>query len=322
MRVKRGRKSSTDKRSGKKRKVSVNKRIGKAKAAISRDIITDQFDKRVDYVHVKKRVNKAPIIFKKKVLGALATQVPYVTKIYTVASASVTTTTATEQCWQILHLKPWAGQSAVPGAGTLFNEPAQNDLSDLSGDLNTSAIGDAPQTTMSSNFWIKQAWLEAYVENTGSVDGLLQVYELDYVPRAGNPINQYASFNAALTAAIASMEGYGTAYSLTDKGVTPFDITELLRTYGIRIIKKMSTDLQANGRFTYIMKDYRKHYVNAIAIQKDLGSKFCIQNMTKSLLFICKPYNDATATFRVSADKHYRIQPASDTQELSIGGRD
>jgi len=304
----------------KKRKLSRATKVKRAKAAVNRSIITDKFDKRVDYVHVKKRVNRAPILFKKKVLGVLQTQLPVVTKVFTLASTSTASTVAAEQVWQIFHLKPWAGQAAAPGSGSLYAESAQNDLSDLSGELDSTAIGTPSGDTLSPNFWIKQAWMEAYLENSGSTDTTVEIYELDYVPRAGNPINQYASFNAALTAALAGTTTYGTAYSLNTKGITPFDITELLRTYGIRVLKKMTSDMTAGDRVTYTMKDYRKHYVNATAIKKDLGSKYCIQNMTRSLLIISKPGNDATASLRVAVDKHYRIQPVADTQETTAGG--
>lgn len=320
MRTKRGIPPPTPKRDSKKRKVSRATKVKRAKAAVSRDVITDQYDKRVDYVHVKKRVNKAPILFKKKVLSALQTQLPVITKLYTTATAGTAATTVSEQVWQVFHLKPWAGQAAAPGAGSLYNEVAQNDLSDISTELDTATFGES-NATLSSNYWIKQAFMEVFAENTSANDGILEVYELDYVPRAGNPINQYASFNAALTAAIAGTSNIGTAYSLNTKGVSPFDISELLRTYGIRVVKKMTIDLQSNGRFTYPVKDYRKHYVNATAIQKDLGSKYCVQNMTKSVLMVLKCLqNDGAVTLRATAEKHYRIQPIDDTQEATVGG--
>lgn len=301
----------------KKRKVSRPTKIKRAKAAVSRDILTDQFDKRVDYVHVKKRVNSSAVNFKKKVQAVFQTQMPYITKLYTVPSASTGTTTGVEQAWQIFHLKPWAGQAAVPGAGTLFNEQAQNDLNDIFVELSAGGGTGA----LSESYWIKSAIMDIHVENTGATDVLLEVYELDYVMRTGTPINQYASFNAALTAAIAGTTTLGTAYSLNTRGVTPFDIVELLRTFGVRVTKKMSSDLQSNGRFAYTVKDYRRQYVNSDSIQKDLTSKFCIQNMTKSLLVIAKPYHDATASFRASADKHYRIQPLPEQQADTRGGQ-
>lgn len=316
--VKRGNPPPTprkDRPAAKKRKVSRPTKIKRAKASVARNILTEQFDKRVDYVHVKKRFNKAALNFKKKVVNALAVSQPIVTKLFTVATTATTGVTVGDQTWQIFHLKPWAGQAAAPGAGTLYNEAAQADLSAISTQLDP---------VYSLNYWIKSAWMEVMVENTSASDGMLEVYELDYVKRAGNPINQYASFNAALTAAIAETTTLGgTAYSLTARGVTPFDITALLRNYGIRVIKKMTSDLQANGRFAYPVMDYRKHYIQSGAIAKDLGSKFAIQGMTKSLLVICKPYqNDGAVGMRCSADKHYRIQPTDALQDNTIGGED
>jgi len=93
------------------------------------------------------------------------------------------------------------------------------------------------------------------------------------------------------------------------------------RPYGVRVVKKMTIDVQPNGKFAYPLKDYRRHYVNATAIETDLGSKFRIQNMTKSILVICKTFqNDGAVTIRASAEKHYRIQPIDETQTFTGGG--
>jgi len=174
----------------KRRKVSRPTKIKRAKAAVSRDIITDQFDKRVDYVHVKKGYNKAAVNFKKKVEAVFQTQIACATKLYTVPQAPTSTATSVQQAWQIFHLKPWEGQAAIDGGGgTLFNEQAQSDLSDISNEL---ATGGGVGSGYSSNYYIKSAWMELLVENTGTVDTLLEVYELDYVMRDGHPINQYA----------------------------------------------------------------------------------------------------------------------------------
>lgn len=320
MRAKRSTKPPTPV-SPKKRKVSRASKVKRAKAAVSRDILTDQFDKRVDYVHVRKAVKKAPILFKKKVLSALQTQLPVVTKLYTVAGAATAGTTVTEQVWQIFHLKPWDGQAAAPGAGSLYNEVAQNDLKDISEEVGAVELGGEGDS-LSGNYWIKQARMEVFAENTSANDGVLEVYELDYVPRAGGPINQYASFNAVLTAALAGTTTLGTAYNLNTKGVSPFDIADLLRTFGVRVVKKMTIDLQGNGRFTYPVKDYRRHYVNATAAGKDLSSKYCVQNMTKSVLLVLKCLqNDGAVTLRASAEKHYRIQPVTQGQDYTVGGQ-
>jgi len=110
--TKRARKSSTT-GPRKKRKVSRVAKIKKAKSAVNRDILTEQYDKRVDYVHVKKPVNRKMINFKKKVISALQTQQPLVTKLYTISHADSATTAGGGQAWQIIHLKPYDGQAAT-----------------------------------------------------------------------------------------------------------------------------------------------------------------------------------------------------------------
>lgn len=314
--TKRARKSSTT-GPRKKRKVSRVAKIKKAKSAVSRDILTEQYDKRVDYVHVKKPVNRKMMNFKKKVISALQTQQPLVTKLYTISHADSATAAAGLQAWQIIHLKPYDGQAAT-GAG--YREDAQTDLKDIAAEI--SAVGK----DLSENYWIKQAWVELTVINAGNTDGLLELYELDYVPRAGNPINQYGSFNAALTAAVAEINGLGTGFGvsgLNTRGVSPFDLSPLLRNYGIRVVKKMTSDVEAGQKFHYVLKDYRKHYVQNQALEKDLSEKFCIQGVTKSLLCVLRPTtNSDIITIRTIGDKHYRIQPTDAKQDEVYGGED
>lgn len=308
--------SSTTTRSRKRRKPTRNSKIRKAKATVGRNIVTDQFDKRVDYVYVRKPVKQKEINFKNKVMSVLATQQPVVTKVFTIGTASTSTTSVTEQAWQIFHLKPWNGLAATPGAGSLFNEVAQTDLATMSTDLQNAGLSD--------NYWIKQAWMDVYCENTSAADSVLEVYELEYVRRAGAPISEYASFNAALTAALTATTTAGTAYSLNTRSITPFDIAALLRDFGIRVVKKMTSDLQSNGKFIYPLKDYRKHYISADALIPSVGggNVFAIEGVTRSILCIAKAVqNDGAVTLRASADKHYRIQPTNPRQDETVGGQ-
>jgi len=306
-------------KSNKRRKANTGRKIKRAKAAVYNSVITEQSDKRVDYVSVKKPIGKAKreIVFKNKVFKALEKTTPLVTKLFNMASAATVSGGAGNQCWQVFHLKPWRGSAAAPGAGSAYNEAAQTDLYKIADDI----YSNATATELSHNYWIKQAWMDIAVENAGSNDGILEIYELVYLQKPGSPMNGFASFNAALTGALATTTTLGgTAPSLTERGYGPFDITALLREYGIKVVKKVTVEMTANDKTIYTVKDYRKHYIDYDSAG---GStlKYCVPGLTKSVLLIGKTtQNDGAVTLRASAEKHYRIQPTYEQQELTLGG--
>jgi len=317
--TKRKRTASKPKGTAKRRKVA--NKVSRAKAAVGRAVVTDQYDKRVDYVHVKKRYNKNAVAFKKKVQAAIGTQYPRISKIYNVSSTN-TTTTGTAQTYQIFHLKPWDGIVQTSGS-TAISELAQNDLKDIATELQAVDLDPgAGVVGLSFNYWVNYAYMDVFVTNsTDATNMVLECYELDYVPRAGNPINQYGNLQAVIVAAQTSTTSLGTGYNMTQIGVSPFDIVELIRSFGVRVVKKMTVDLKAKDTFVYTMKDYRKHYVNGQSAFRDLSEKFCVQNMTKSVLIVGKPLTGTDAvSMRAKADKHYRIQPTNKSQEYTAGG--
>lgn len=301
-------------RARKKRRTSARSK----KSSVVNNLITEQRDFRVDYVAPKKRgYNKSVKNFQTKVMKVLQRIHPVVSKIYTLGNVATATAAVTEQFWQIFHLKPYAGQSAVPGAGSLYNEQAQNDISDIGTELSATA-------GLSTNFTIKYAELEVAIQNSqASSDVLLDIYELEYVRKAGNPINAYGSFNAVLTDALSATTTMGTAYDLTRFGVTPFDVVALVRDYGVKIVKKVTFVVKADDVVTYRMKDYKRHVFDIGALNADLSNKFCIQGKTKSLLIVGRGAgNDAINGCRMSAIKRYHVQPEYQKADVTYGGRD
>lgn len=299
----------------KKQKAAVRRK----KNAVADSLITEQRDFRVDYVApTKPKYNKSVKKFQTKVMKALQRVHPVVSKVYTLASTNTVTAAATEQVWQIFHLKPFRGQAATPGAGSLYNEQTQVDIRDIG------AVQLATTAGLSNNFTVKYAEMEISIQNTqASNDQNLDLYVLEYVHKAGNPINQYASFQAALTAAIAGTTTIGTAYDLNRWGISPFDITALVRDYGIKIVKKVTFVLRQDDVVSYRHKDYKRHVFDTDALSADLDNKFCIQGKTTSCLLIGRgTAADAVSGFRASCIKRYHVQPEFAKADVTYGGRD
>lgn len=310
----RKRKNSGSKSTPSKRAKSAKSVRNAAKASTSKQFVSDQRDIRVDYVAVRKKPSlkkKRDINMKKKVLSALQQQAPVITKLYTNTNISVTNTGLTDQSYIIFHMRPFDGQAATPGSGTLYNEPAQNDLADIGVELDTAMDGGTD--AFSRNYLLKSSVMEIYCEPVGTIDCVFDIYEIVYQKKKGNPINQSASLQATL-AASGGLQAGGTALTMGVRGVTPFDLPALIRNYGAKVIKKSTNFCQAGaGGFTYIVKDFRKQQVDYPQLSIDLGSKFCLQGFTKSVLIVCKPLvNDSSgvAGFRATRDVHYRVQPA------------
>jgi len=318
MRAKRGTKPPTPPPERRRRTSSAATSAAKKRAATARTLITEQRDFRVDYVApTKPKYNKSVKKFQTKVMKALQRVHPVVSKIYTLASVSTVTVANTEQVWQAFHLKPYDSQAAVPGAGSLYNEQAQADISDIGGELSITA-------GLSTNFTVKYAEMEISVQNSqATADVNLDLYVLEYVHKAGNPMNQFASFNAALTAAIAGTTTIGTAYDLNRFGTSPFDITALVRDYGIKIVKKVTFVLKADDVVSYRHKDYKRHVFDKDILQADLDDKYCIQGKTTTCLLVGRgTAADAVSGFRASCIKRYHVQPEFAKADVTYGGRD
>jgi len=315
MRVKRGTRPPTPPPERRRRASTPASSTAKKRAATARSLITEQRDFRVDYVApTKPKYNKAVKKFQTKVLKALQRTSPVISKLYTLGSTSTVTAAATEQVWQIFHLKPFDGQVAVPGAGSLYNEQAQNDIQDIATDIGTTTTG----------FTIKYAEMELTIQNTqASNDQNLDLYVLEYVPKAGHPINQFASFQAALAAAIGSTTTLGTAYDLNRWGTSPFDIVSLVRDYGIKIVKKVTFVLRQDDVVSYRHKDFKRHAFDNDTLATDLVDKFCIQGKTTSLLLVGRgTAADAVSGFRAACIKRYHIQLDLGQSNVTYGGRD
>lgn len=307
---KRKRTKST-KKSNKRTKSAVNK-----KSAVARTITTADRDFRVDYVApTKPKYNKSVKRFQGKVMKALQRTLPMGTRLFVKGNVRTVTTAITEQCFQIFHLKPWQGSANTPGAGSLWNEQAQADMYDLA----TIGLGSVTTKTV-----IKYAEMEITVQNPEATsDMIVDLYELVYVKKAGNPINQYASLKAAVDNAQTYTTTGGTAFpanALTVFGITPFDIVAMVASLGIKVEKKVSFSLKADGIINYIMKDYRRTVVQGeTAI--DLANKFCVQGVTRSVLLIGRGAgNDAIVGFRASVIKRYQLMGLTNNSDLVYGG--
>lgn len=300
---KRKRGSGGNTKSVKRRKTSVKTKRRRAKAAASNQYLTDQHDKRVDYVAVKKpRKNvKKDIMFRQKVIDALQPTSPTVTKIKQVTETTAAITAGTGQGYLIFHMRPYNG-SAVANI-----EPAQDDLLDISNELQ-SIKGAVADSELSGFYYLKSSIMTIDVEMTGTTDAVVDVYEIVYQKKAGDPTDSYASFNSMITAA-ASAGGMGTSLTMATRGVTPFDLTRLIRDFGAKVVKKTSNMITGGaGGFQYTVKDYRKQKFNGSSL---VDNQFCVQGWTKTVLIVGYQLvsDGGGSTIRAYATKHYRIQP-------------
>lgn len=294
------------------------KRASNAKVAAAASLITEQRDYRVDYVAPKKpKYNKALKKFQTKVFDALKQTYPTTSKIYTLGNVQTVTTAVTEQFYQIFHLKPWYCAAAVPGAGTLYNEQAQNDLYDIQTEIDGVA-------ELANRYTIKYAELEVSIQNSqASSDINLDIYELEYMKKNDNIIQRYANLQAVLALAISATTAIGTAYDFTRFGVTPFDVPSLIRDFGVKIVKKITFVVKADDIVSYRMKDFKRHHIDGQLSGPATATQFCLQGKTKSLMIIGRGAgNDAIMGCRMSAIKRYHIVPEWGAAQDPVGGRD
>lgn len=298
------------------RRKKLKRTPARKKTNVANSLITEQRDFRVDYVAPSKpKYNKSVKKFQTKVMKALQRVHPVVSKIYTNASVQTLTVANSEQVWQVFHLKPFDGTASVPGSGSLWNEQAQGDISAIANNL-TGTAG------LSDNFTVKYAEMEICCANSqANADVNLDMYVLEYVSKAGNPMNQFASFKAALDAGIAATTSLGTTYNLNAFGHSPFDIVALLRDYGIKVVKKITFVLRQDDVCTYRHKDYKRHVFDRSSLQTDLTNKFCIQGKTTSVLIVGRPAgSDLISGFRASCIKRYHVQPEYQKADVTYGG--
>lgn len=274
------------------------------------NFVLGQHDARVDYVAKKPKYNRALKKFQDKVMKVLYQRDPKFLKVKTLTQTATAVTATTEQAWQIFHMRPYNGTAATPGAGSLYNEQAQDDILDIQAEM----IGQPDR--------IKILRSEMEVSLVCSGAGVVEIYELVYLKKTPASIIDQVSFNAVLTDAIANLGVMGTALSLNRRGITPFDITSLVKDYGVKVIKKSVFLVQSNQGMNYRMTDY-SHDVFDNTQATDAGSGFCLPGTTRSALVIYKPVaTEATGSIQTVCNKRYQLQLVRNTSTSDQAGRD
>lgn len=298
------------------RRKKLKRTTARKKANVANSLITEQRDFRVDYVAPSKpKYNKSVRNFQTKVMKALQRVHPVVSFVVARNSQQTLTVANSEQVWQIFHLKPYDGQAATPGSGSLYNERAQQDMRGI-GDMLSATAG------LSTNFTVKYAEMEIVCANSqANADVNLDMYVFEYVNKAGSPMNQFANFKAALDAAISATTTLTTPYNLNAFGHSPFDIVALIRDYGIKVVKKVTFVLRQDDVCTYRHKDYKRHVFDKDALSTDLTNKFCIPGKTTSVLIVGRPAgSDLVSGFRAQCIIRYHIQPEYAKADVTYGG--
>lgn len=98
---------------------------------------------------------------------------------------------------------------------------------------------------------------------------------------------------------------------MATRGVTPFDITALVREYGAKVVKKSTNMIQGGaGGFQYVVKDFRKQAYNSDVFAATPNYPI-IQGWTKTVLLVAYQLvsDGGGSTMRAYCTKHYRCQP-------------
>jgi len=171
---------------------------------------------------------------------------------------------------------------------------------------NTKDIADAGVTgylNKTSNLMFQSGVLDITFRNTSgdSVTGDLNsvltlevdVYELtvgremDETVTAGH--TEYADIGALFNAGFADTLATGAqanSIGIADRGVTPWEATQALSQWRIKILKKTKYFVPNNGYFTYQMRDPGRHVINMNKIEEHSGPNK--PGLTKWIFFLAK----------------------------------
>lgn len=267
----------------------------KGKKRVYSNTITEQRDVAVDYQSSgwKYRRDK----FAERVRAVMRKHLPSKTVLSAIPNWTQSTVAATEQLWFAVHLKPYATDVAVPGAGSLYNEPAQTDIQ----------TGWRYQNPEDNNTTYEKgtctyAEAEINLENSGAGDMVADIYELMYTKAWSN--NNLQNLFSALNVAPSSDSS---TYTFNTYGINPFDFPSLISSYGVKVVKKTRVIMKSGDNTCYKMFDKRKQYFDYDNMGG--GQQALIPGLSRTALVICRTNtSDAVTSIRVNAIKKYHLK--------------
>lgn len=173
--------------------------------------------------------------------------------------------------------------------------------------------GDDTNIPNAGKFLLQSAVLDLTIVNRSVNEGVAVPIEFDiYLMRAGksflgNPVG--GTLQTCFTDGFnetANIGGAGTAMAITRRGVTPFEATQALSKYRLRILKKTKYTIGGGHSITYQIRDPRRHVFEKGWIQ-DQGPSPTNDNanapgVTQFLFFIARlqpGYNAGNSTLDV-----------------------
>jgi len=184
-------------------------------------------------------------------------------------------------------------------------------------------------TTDSTKWGFKSGILDLTVQNTSldATDGNGYAVEVDvYEMSSSSNWESYGNTPKTLAAVIAdgwtNTTTLGTALSLSQRGVTPWDATQALSVYKLKIWKKTKYFLGYGNTFTYQIRDPKSHFIDQQRMED--GNSTNKPGMTRWLLFIAKPTPGVTlgtggqTTLAVGVTRKYMVK--KNETSTDIGG--
>lgn len=280
----------------------------------SGDGLTTQHDRMLQYrkKRMPRRRRRRWTSFKRRVEWVINSQMGTQTSVFNGSGFSQTYTGATDQCWAAACLYGTNGEGATKlGWDDLFRM--------------FSTTAGVPIASAGYEYHFKSAILDitiSAVPNTGNAAPLeMDIYEV-WCGRKGSRQN-VGGDNAVndITAGLSvtntnPVGGTGTvALSMQQRGVTLFDMPNVISQQGWRIVKKTKVFLPAGGQTTYQIRDAREHVVDSANVTAQPGSSyqgFSTGGLTKFVLICAKPIIGYTSTptansalFQIGATRKY-----------------
>lgn len=249
--------------------------------------VTQQRDARTTYrrKRMPRRKRKRWVSFSRKVRAVVQKDLATLTRVLstTMDFATYSPVSSTQQAYGMVHLNGIMGKAKT--GGITDNEIGTRDLYDCG------LVASTP-TTSAQKVRMKASILDLTMTNTskdtsGNTATLeVDLYHVVYKGRKNLRSDLSSVFTDAANVTAGSM-------TLNDRGVTPFEIPEVMSLTGMTILKKTKLFIGYGQTATYQLRDPKNHWIdNALLGQGATSSSseinYAKSGLTQSIIFIVK----------------------------------